>query len=204
MDFTLITLSTETYPFTGSSPRGECSWIFCSCRHSLCTNFHSTWYPLLLVGQRWCGFSACLYMWPALQESNPRPLALGYNALTTRQCTLHTLFQPTPAAVSQCFNVLFICDWPFQISHSQGCKAMLFWWLCHHFHVSSLRLELCEILTDEEHLLSDTPQTLVMLLLRLETIHSVINSHANESWTTFYWIKVKNIIILHAQRDRKF
>ena len=33
--------------------------IFCSCSHSHSTSFRSTWYPLLLGGQRRCGFNAC-------------------------------------------------------------------------------------------------------------------------------------------------
>ena len=49
------------------------------------TNFYSTWYPLLLGGQRWCIFKACPRL---LQKTSsvgiePRPFDLGSKALTT-------------------------------------------------------------------------------------------------------------------------
>ena len=48
VDYTLITPHFGTHTFTVSSP----------C-HSHSTNFCSTWYPLLLSGQRRCEFKAC-------------------------------------------------------------------------------------------------------------------------------------------------
>ena len=74
---------------------GRIQSIFCSSSQSHSTNFHSTWYSLLLGGQRRCGFRVGprLYTWPALRESNPRPLDLRSSALTIRprapnQCTI--------------------------------------------------------------------------------------------------------------------
>ena len=83
---------------------GRMQHIFCICSHSHITNFCSTWYPLQLGGQRWCGLKAFprLYTWPVLRESNPRPLNLGSNILTTQPCTSKTITTPHwPAAHSE-------------------------------------------------------------------------------------------------------
>ena len=69
--------------------------IFCSCSHShmmiwwfIVPIFRSTCYPLLLGGQRWCGFKASprlLHMTSTagIEHRNPN---LGPNALTARSC----------------------------------------------------------------------------------------------------------------------
>ena len=50
----------ETHSFTFSSPWGEyMQCIFYSCSHSQSTNSRSTWYPLILAGERRCGFKTC-------------------------------------------------------------------------------------------------------------------------------------------------
>ena len=86
--FTLLTprYGVRTRSFTVSSPCGGCSAILCSCSHSHIANFRSTWYPLLLGGQKRCGVKACpmLLHWLALGESNHRPLDLWSNTVRSR------------------------------------------------------------------------------------------------------------------------
>ena len=123
----------RTHSFTVSSPEGG---IFHSCGHSHSTNFHSTWYSILLGGQRRYGFKACsgFYTWQAQWESNPRPLDLGSNALTTRP---RTLYEQCISSVmcdngmggstlgyfySGSLQIIFGIEYHFEISHNgAGC-----------------------------------------------------------------------------------
>ena len=57
-DFTLFTPRYWNSPSHSLISLGRMQRILRSCSHSHNTNFHSTWYPLLLGGQRWCGFKA--------------------------------------------------------------------------------------------------------------------------------------------------
>ena len=58
-DFTLFTPRYWNSLFHSLISVGRMQRNFCSCSHSYSTNFPSTWYPLLLGRQRWCGIKAC-------------------------------------------------------------------------------------------------------------------------------------------------
>ena len=97
-DFTLITPRYWNSRFYSLISLGRMQHFFCTCSHAHSTNFRSTWYPLLLGGQKHCGFKA----YPRLShmtKSNPRPLDLGSYALTTWPRTPQV---PFPISMLQC------------------------------------------------------------------------------------------------------
>ena len=73
-DFTFIAPGIGTHSFRVSSPWEARSAFLQPKPRS--TNFHSTWYPLLLVGQRQCGLKACprILLMPSTAGVEPQVL----------------------------------------------------------------------------------------------------------------------------------
>ena len=93
-DFTLFTSRYWNSLFHSLIHLGRMQCIFCSCKPFAQYQFLLHLVPIIAGWTEtvWIqNLPKAFYTWPTLQESNPRPLDLGSNALTIRPCTSCTL-----------------------------------------------------------------------------------------------------------------
>ena len=121
----------ETHSFTVWSTCGECCTISYSCGHTHSTSFCSTWYPLLLGGQRQCGFNAYRRLLHVTTTAGIEPSSLGLesNALTTwphPPCSWSEFYAHTTAFI-QC-SITSYCSVSINIQEHTGLSSTLLKW----------------------------------------------------------------------------